>query len=119
MDKPELSPEILKRLEQIKPEDHEKMVEIARYLKLSIERPIGEDGFEKVARDVATGYARASGGSVDETVDRIYSAFQQNYGVTPAQYHAYIETKAPSAYDKYGPGHVPEQEARREVERDR
>ena len=119
MDKPELSPEILKRLEQIKPEDHEKMVEIARYLKLSIERPIGEDGFEKVARDVATGYARASGGSVDETVDRIYSAFQQNYGATPAQYHAYIETKAPSAYDKYGPGHVPEREAGRKQELER
>ena len=114
MEKLELTPEVRKRLERIKPEDHEKMGEMARYLKLSIERPVGADGCDQVARDVATGYARAGGGSVDETVDRIYGAFEQTYGVTPAQYHAYIETKAPSAYDKYGAGHGLEREKERD-----
>jgi hypothetical protein len=58
------------------------ILKMARYLKISIERPLGSDGFEKVARDVAIGYTRAGGGSVDETVGRNYSAFEQNYGVT-------------------------------------
>jgi hypothetical protein len=90
------------------------ILKMARYLKISIERPLGSDGFEKVARDVVIGYTRAGGGSVDETVGRNYSAFEQNYDVTPAQYHAYIETKASSAYDKYGPGYGADQEAERD-----